>query len=370
MNPDADQSLALAGAAPDCSRSRGDVKLIAFYLPQYHPIPENDRWWGKGFTEWSKVSRARPLFEGHYQPHVPNLLGFYDLRLPAVRVQQAELARQYGIFGFCYHYYWFGGVRLLERPVREMLESRQPEFPFCICWANENWTRRWDGGDKTILVEQGSSPESDQAFIEDLIPMFRDSRYIRAGDAPLLVVYRPDRLAEPLATTERWRRLCRSAGIRELHLVAALTFGLKDPAAIGFDAAVEFPPHGQNLAELRIEVPGLHESFTGSVADYPSLALKRIAAEPSTVPTYRTAMPGWDNTARRGLAAAVFHRASPFAYEAWLHAVANEARLRHPPARRFVFVNAWNEWAEGAHLEPDFRFGTAWLEATQRALDR
>jgi lipopolysaccharide biosynthesis protein len=355
--------LRTAAAAP--AREEEDVKVLAIYLPQFHPIPENDRWWGKGFTEWSRVARARPQFVGHYQPHLPERLGFYDLRLPEVRARQAALARAYGIHGFCYYYYWFGTKTLLERPLTEMLATGEPDFPFCLCWANENWTRRWDGAEGQLLIEQRYGPELDAALIQDLMPFFRDHRYLRVRGAPVLLVYQPSALPEPLATTARWRRAAREQGLPDLHLVAALTFGLRDPRPLGFDAAVEFPPHGEPWNSCAVD--GIEPGFSGAIVDFRTVVSRRLALPPPPFRLYRTAMAGWDNTPRRGRQATVFHRASPGVYEEWLRALVTAAR-RVDPDHRLVFVNAWNEWAEGAHLEPDKRFGTGYLEATRRAL--
>ena len=349
------------------AQSEADVKIFAFYLPQFHPIPENDRWWGTGFTEWSRVTRARPQFEGHYQPHLPERLGFYDLRLPETRMRQAALARSHGIHGFCYYYYWFGTKTLLERPLAEMLGSGEPDLPFCLCWANENWTRRWDGDERELLIEQRYGPELDYALIDDVMPFFLDRRYLRIGGAPVLVIYRPDALPEPQATIARWRRAARERGLPDIHLVAALTFGLQDPRPLGFDAAVEFPPHGEVLPESDYAVAGLDPGFSGAIVDYRAVVNRQLALAPRPFRVYRTAMAGWDNTARLGQRATVFHGASPQAYEEWLRTLITAARLGHPE-HRLVFVNAWNEWAEGAHLEPDGRFGTGYLEATRRAL--
>ncbi len=218
------------------------MRLIAFYLPQFHPIPENDRWWGKGFTEWTNVARARPLFQEHEQPRLPADLGFYDLRVPEVREAQAGLARAHGIHGFCYYHYWFGGKRLLERPLDEVLASGKPDFPFCVCWANESWTRRWDGGNDEMIVEQKHGPEDDRAFIESLLPMFRDKRYIRVNGRPLLLVYRVDLFPDARRTAGIWREATREAGLEEPYLVTVESFAnAADPQSIGCSATRSTP---------------------------------------------------------------------------------------------------------------------------------
>ena len=190
---------------------------IAIHLPQFHPIKENDSWWGKGFTEWRNVAKAKPLFEGHYQPHIPADLGYYDLRLNEVREQQAEMARHYGIEGFCYYHYWFNGKRVLERPVNEIFESGKPDFPFMLCWANENWTRRWDGMENDILLEQKYSEEDDENHIEYLIQFFKDPRYIRVNNKPVIIIYKTFLLPDPRKTADTWRRMAAKYGL-ELYI--------------------------------------------------------------------------------------------------------------------------------------------------------
>jgi lipopolysaccharide biosynthesis protein len=248
-----------------------------------------------------------------------------------------------------------------------MLASGEPDFPFCFCWANENWTRRWDGAEREMLIEQRYGPELDLALIDDLMPFFRDPRYLRVHGAPILLVYRPDAIPEPRLTTARWRRAAQEHGLPDLHLVAAQSFEFHDPRPLGFDAAVEFPPHGENRPENSCAVDGIEPGFSGSVLDFRAVVRRRLALPAPPFRLYRTAIPGWDNTARLGQAATVFHGASPAAYEEWLRSLVTRARRGHP-ADRLVFINAWNEWAEGAHLEPDLRFGTGYLEATRRAL--
>ncbi|EXJ16680.1 hypothetical protein D779_3994 [Imhoffiella purpurea] len=344
------------------------VRLVAFYLPQFHPIPENDEWWGKGFTEWTNVTRARPNFEGHHQPHLPADLGFYDLRLAETRRRQAELAREHGIHGFCYYYYWFNGRRLLHRPLDEVVASGEPDFPFCVCWANENWSRRWDGRERDLLMEQHYSPEDDVAFIRALFPVLSDPRYIRIGGRPLLLVYRASLLPDTRATTDRWREECVRAGLPEPYLACVNSFRESEGSPAGFEAAVEFPPHGHSVETA---APGgmLNPNFSGRFYDYAATARAFAKLRYPDHKVFRGVMPSWDNTARRQDGGDIFLGTSPEIYEAWLTRAIAETRDLKFGDERLVFVNAWNEWAEGNHLEPDSRFGSAYLEATRRALD-
>lgn len=345
-----------------------DTRAIAFYLPQFHPIPENDLWWGNGFTEWTNVVQARPHFKGHSQPHIPGELGFYDLRLAEVRERQAQLARRYQLHGFCYYYYWFNGRRLLERPLEEVLRTGKPDFPFCICWANENWTRRWDGAEHELLVEQVHTPTTDSAFIHDVLPIVTDPRYIRVGNKPILLVYRAGLLPDAKRTTETWREEARRAGIPGLHLCAVQSFGLIDPRPLGFDAAVEFPPHGLAAEDVTESISGDEPPFQGRVYDYRDAVAHALVRPVPEFRRYRGVMSGWDNTPRRGARGTVYAHSSPREYETWLRAAIAETDATLPPGERLVFINAWNEWAEGAHLEPDQLDGYAYLEATSRAL--
>lgn len=354
------------------------IRAIAFYLPQFHPIAENDEWWGKGFTEWTNVTKARPLFPGHHQPHLPADLGFYDLRLPEARAAQAALARRYGIHGFCYYHYWFNGRRVIERPFEEVLRSGQPDLPFCLCWANENWTRVWDGSSRHVLLEQKYGAEDDLAHIRSLIPAFKSPRYIRVHGKPLFLVYRTGLLPDPTATAKRWRRAVEEAGLPGLYLVRVESHGDEhDPLSIGFDAAVEFAPFNglqrklfRKPSQRLLARLGLYprETQRHDFYDYAEVAQVMMQRPMPDFPRFHCVTPGWDNTARREKNGTVLLGARPEVYERWLGHAAGRTRERFHGDERLCFVNAWNEWAEGNHLEPDRRWQHAYLEATQRAL--
>jgi len=362
------------------------LRLLAFYLPQFHPIPENDRWWGQGFTEWTNVAKARPLFRGHHQPHLPADLGFYDLRVPEVRQEQADMARQYGISGFCYYHYWFHGRRLLSRPFDEVLASGRPNFPFCLCWANENWTRSWDGTDREVLLPQRHSPEDDRAHIEYLLQAFQDMRYVRIDGRPLFLVYRTELLPDPARTAEIWRQRAHVAGIGDLYLARVESFvSDTDPRAIGFDAAIEFAPDWRNLptamfrrerwdllarVQHRLRRLGLIPKVYANhhLYSYQSLLDRMLDKPRGPYKRFRCVTPRWDNSARRETNATIFYGSTPTLYERWLLAAIRGTLDIFEGDERIVFVNAWNEWAEGNHLEPDRLWGRSYLEATAEAV--
>lgn len=345
--------------------------LVAFYLPQFHPIPENDAWWGEGFTEWHNVTRALPQFEGHAQPRLPSTLGFYDLRLPEVMRRQMALAREHGIGAFCSYFYWFAGQTLLEQPLRQWLDDPSLDLPLCLCWANENWSRRWDGRADQVLIAQRHSPEDDLAFIAYIAPYLLDPRYLRVNGRPLLLVYRPGLLPEPAATAARWRQWCAVHGIGEIHLAYVQSFDNVDPRHIGFDSAVAFPPNNTSQRPITAQRRLLNPEFKGDVLDWRELAREAMARPEPTYPLHPGVNPGWDNEPRRNGASRVYVHASPRGYRDWLrHAIAT-ARQREPAIEApLVFINAWNEWAEGAVLEPDTQLGYAWLQATRAALSQ
>jgi len=343
-------------------------KLIAFYLPQFHPIPENDAWWGKGFTEWTNVTRATPRFPGHHQPQLPSDLGFYDLRLPETRAAQAELAREYGIHGFCYYHYWFNGKRLLERPFEEILASCEPDFPFCLCWANENWTRRWDGAEREVLIGQNYNDDDDREHIQYLIKAFRDPRYIRVDGKPLILIYRARHLPDPKRSLTIWRNEARKSGVGELFICRVENFFNErdNPHALGFDASVDFQP---DWKAIKVDNPSVALPDDHFVIDYRDLVETVLAREEVPHLRFPGVTPAWDNSARRKKNAFIIADSTPEAYEYWLAETLRRIKDR-PESQQLVFINAWNEWAEGNHLEPDQKFGRGYLEATRNALQQ
>lgn len=347
-----------------------ESKLIAFYLPQYHRIPENSEWWGPGFTEWTNVVQGRPNFEGHYQPHLPRDLGFYDLSQPGVMYEQAELAKSFGVHGFCFYYYWFSGRRILERPLDNFLKS-DIDINFCLCWANENWTRTWEGDTKSILMSQNYADDDDEKFFASLIDYFNDERYIRVDGKPMLVVYRAKEIPDPKRSFAKWRALAVKHGFLGLHIVVVEFSDIATSTEVDADALVEFLPHKftgpQNVFQDSPKI--INPNFAGRFIDYHKAIAQSCAREVPNFKLYRGISPSWDNTARRQDTATIFVNANPDLYGQWLRylrAYTREISAEAAPSQsdNFIFINAWNEWGEGSHLEPDLLWGLQYLEQT------
>lgn len=356
------------------------IKPIAIYLPQFHPIPENDEWWGKGFTEWTNVTKAKPLFEGHYQPHLPADLGFYDLRLEEVRLAQETLAKEYGIHGFCYYHYWFNGKRLLHEPLDRKLKNTKEDLPFMMCWANENWTRTWDGKENEILIKQEYSLEDDANHMRWLCAhVFLDERYIKVNGCPVFLVYRHNLLPDIKKTAQLWRDIAiNEFGFKDLYLCFAESFNNETiPIYIGFDAAVEFSAHTVIRNKLKydkkdfwLQKVGLKRKIENvDLRDYKKGVEESISRKIPDYKLYRSVTPSWDNTARKNEKGIVAIGSTPSLYFKWLaHIVKTFVPFSNE--ENFIFINAWNEWAEGNHLEPCEKYKNAYLEATKRALKR
>ncbi|GAA3635405.1 hypothetical protein GCM10022200_18400 [Microbacterium awajiense] len=349
------------------------ARALAFYLPQFFPIPENDRWWGPGFTEWTNVARARRLFPCHRQPTLPADLGFYDLRVAETRHAQSELARRYGIEGFVYWHYWFGGgERILDRPFREVLDSGEPDIGFALAWANQTWTGTWHGAPDKILKQQTyPGPEDDAAHFTSLLPAFRDDRYLRVDGKPIFYVFRPEELPDPAAFVERWQMMARKAGLDGLYLVAEVSDllggGPRYTAfeADGFDAGVYMRLPVEVTRGTRLRMRAMRKSLGGpEIWPYSD----RIVDTYPRIPLLQPCVyPNWDNTPRAGRRGLVAHGATP---EKFGRSVASAVDLlgNRRPQERLLWVKSWNEWAEGNHLEPDLREGHAWLEALRAGL--
>ena len=342
--------------------------LLAFYLPQFHPIPENDKFWGKGFTEWRQMPRGLPRYPGHYQPRIPRDLGFYDLMESDVLAQQVALARSAGINAFAYYYYWFNTKRVLDRPLEALLES-DVDMPFLLIWANENWTRTWDGADTSVLLRQDYRQEDEEALVRDIARHFEDRRYVRLEGRPLFVIYNPAHIPEPKVAIARWRELFKSQHNLEPLIFMAQSFGARDPEPFGLDGAIEFPPH-----KLADHLPGrptpdaYRSDCTGRVIDYDELCEASLNEGEKQYPVIKTAVPSWDNDSRRPNRGLSLENISPKKYQQWLQTLIERAIAKPVFGRAVVAINAWNEWAEGAYLEPDVHFGAAYLNATARAV--
>lgn len=368
------------------TRKDNTIKPIAIYLPQFHPFKENDKWWGKGFTEWTNVAKSTPKFPGHYQPHLPADLGFYDLRLLETMEAQADLAKEHGLYGFCYYHYWFNGQLLMERPLEQMLKSGKPDFPFCLCWANENWTRRWDGADQEILMQQHYNLEDDKAHIQYLIPFFKDERYIKIDGKPVYLIYRSELHPDINEAVKIWREEAKKAGFEDLYLIRIENFRRDlDPAEHGFNASMEFAPdvahagakfNKKNWLKYTLK-KALHKSGIRHFAEFENrlFSLKDTATNMLNKPKpaytyYRCVSPSWDNSARRKSNATIYMESTPEGFKDWVVKIKDYTNSNFEGEEKMFFINAWNEWAEGCHLEPDQKHGLAYLKALKEGLGK
>ena len=358
------------------------IKPIAIYLPQFHPIPENNEWWGNGFTEWTNVTKAKPLFEGHYQPHLPADLGFYDLRLEEARVAQETLAKSKGIHGFCYYHYWFNGKRVLEDPLKRKLNNIKEDLPFMMCWANENWTRVWNGGESDVLLKQEYSDEDDFNHIQELITYFNDERYIKVNGKPMFIIYRPNLFPDIRRTIALWRTEVKKAGFPDLYIGCTKAVDYENLLnENGFDFAFEFQPSFSNrpqpiknsflrryfiefLRRIKAPIKNKYEL----VYDYEAFAKLQIDRGFKSN-CYPTITPMWDNSARRKVNYFILHNSTPDKYKYWLKHLKDNYPWEKMP-EPFLFINAWNEWAEGSYLEPDTKNGLKYLEAVKEVFGK
>ena len=365
------------------------IKPIAIYLPQFHPIPENDEWWGKGFTEWTNVTKAKPRFEGHYQPHLPADLGFYDLRLEEARMAQEQMAKNYSIHGFCYYHYWFNGKRMLHEPLDRKINNQKEDLPFMMCWANENWTRTWDGADHQVLLKQEYSFDDDLAHIKHLIPYFTDSRYLKVNGKPIFIIYRPRLFPDVKKTIALWRKEVKKAGFPDIYIGFAQNNEHSfSPKEKGFDFGFQFQPNfgsqsngiPYGITKMKILKNKLKVILGYRIKKKLGIQLERfnyyfdyfnyskIQMQLSfKKDVYPGITPMWDNSARRKESPFMLHDSTPEKYKNWLRYIKENYPWEAVP-ENFLFINAWNEWAEGNHLESCQKWGTAYLEATKEVL--
>lgn len=366
-----------------------DIKILAYYLPQYHPIPENDEWWGKGFTEWTNVAKAKPLFKGHYQPILPADLGFYDLRVPQIRIQQAELAKQYGVDGFIYYHYYFGNKKfLLEQPALDMLKSKSPDFPFCFCWANQTWKGIWHGLDNpNVLVEQLYPGVEDYKFhFEYLLPFFKDERYIKVGNKPMLHLYETEYIPDLKNFTELFNNWAIQEGFDGIYFVANFfSFQEKKLSDYGLNAQVgmdlffkmryskEFAKKKSLKLRIKNKVINLFRVVRGkgrlilpNVYDYSTaIQLLENYNYPDDITYFPCVIPNWDNSSRSGNKSLIFHGSTPELWQKWLSSTLKKVQ-EQKQSEKFVIIKSWNEWAEGNYLEPDQKWGHEWLNAVRK----
>jgi ADP-heptose:LPS heptosyltransferase len=359
--------LALKDPVPDSEVPR----TFAFYLPQFHPIPENNWAHGMGFTEWNNVIKAKPLFEGHYQPKIPGELGYYDLRSFDVMRDQVDLALEHGISGFCFYYYYFHGKKLLYKPIENYIKS-DLKMPFFFLWANENWSKRWDGGDNEVIIAQQHSKDDDLAFIRELIPLFEDERYTKVNGKPILCIYKAHLFPDILSTTEIWRDEVAKHGFPGVYLVMVDDWSPEppQPRSLGFDASYEIPSNviPQDVLSTEAETLGLGDDFTGRIVDYDKFAKFHMSRPWPEYRRFRTVMLPWDNTARYGSRAIVHINTGGDAYKLWLSQAMLDTHARYPAEERIVFLHSWNEWCEGTYMEPDGKSGRRYLEETRDAI--
>jgi len=355
-------------ADEDFSKYKTDIKTLAFYLPQYHEFKENNEWWGKGFMEWTNTKKAKPRFEGHYQPRIPHKdFGYYTLDNIETIKKQIALAKRHGIYGFCFYYYWFSGKRLMEKPGDLFLKDKSIDFPFCLCWANENWTRTWDGLESEVLIQQDYTKKDQKTFIKDAEKYLKDERYIRIDGKPLVMIYNPVGIPDFPNLIEEWRKTARNLGIGELCIWVKNDLANEEHKFTDYvDGEFDFPPHG--IGHDAVKLKGFPSrkvfNYEKIVKDIEHLYVEHFPLKSF----YYTCTMGWDNSARRKEEYTVYYNYSLKSFYKWLRIIMKEIRRRYPEDKRFLLMNAWNEWAEGTYLEPDKKYGYANINTLSRAI--
>ncbi|MFN8769363.1 MAG: glycoside hydrolase family 99-like domain-containing protein [Neisseriaceae bacterium] len=356
-------------------KQRSIVKNIALYLPQFHQVKENDQWWGKNFTEWNNVTKAVPQYYNHYQPHLPFDVGYYDLLNKNTLLQQIDIAKNYGIYGFCYYFYWFNGRRILEKPLDIILNNQDLDMPFCYFWANDSWVRTWHGfsdfehGDQ-VLQQQEHNDQDDINVMEYLCKnVFKDERYIKIDNKPVFILYHIYLFKDIKKTTQVWRDVCKRNGFDDIFLINVMMPDLidNDPISMGFNATMQFPPIATVQSQAKVTV--LNPKFSGKTYCYNSVVHSEINRTFSHQNVIRGCFMSWDNEARRPFKGTSYIGSTPEEFHHYLSGMNQFASKNKISGESLVFINAWNEWAEGAHLEPDREYGYSWLEVVAKIIN-
>jgi lipopolysaccharide biosynthesis protein len=349
------------------------ARVIAYYLPQFHPTPENDMWWGKGFTEWTNTAKAKPMFRGHYQPHIPSDLGFYDLRVPETRREQALMASEYGMEAFCYYHYWFAGRRILERPFNEVLESGEPKFPFCLCWANHSWTGIWAGCPGKTLIEQTyPGKQDDYRHFDVLLKAFHDNRYLKIDGKPLFIIYDPMSIPNVNKLTDLWRKMATKGGLKGIYLIGAAWRKGWNPKEYGFDGSTpkdNLPTARKQYVPPTKPIKKIIQLYSQKynkplVYSYKQYIYENEHMRATNKEYYPCVIPNWDNTPRSGWNGLVLHGSTPELFKTHLQ-MALKIIEKYTSEHKIIFIKSWNEWAEGNHLEPDLKYGKSYLQVVK-----
>lgn len=353
--------------------TNNDIKILAYYLPQYYPDEHNNKWWGKGSTEWTNVSKSMPQYLGQYQPRLPGELGFYDLRIQENIYRQIELAQIHGIYGFCFYYYWFDGERLLNLPFDNFVNDKNIKFPFCICWVNENWTKQWSGNSNTPLIEMPNDVDCYKKFIESCYKLLIKENYIKINGKPILIIYKPLDIPKQREVISYWRSFIKQTLNMELYIIAADNTGkvIENISQMDvYDALSEFSPgpHLKYMNDITNTKEYVCKTFYGKVYDYAEFVNNKRYFNTHYAKLYRAISPMWDNTARKKDKGMILDGATPELYKQWLKDIIIETKNNNNLDDKIIFINAWNEWAEGAYLEPDLKWQYGYLEATKQAI--
>ena len=354
-------------------RKDGDVKIFAYYLTQFHSIPENDKVHGKGFTEWTNVASCAPQFVGHYQPKIPYDLGFYNLLMPGVMERQVEIAKAYGIYGFCFYYYWFSGKKVLEKPLEYWLAHKEIDFHYHFCWANENWSKLWNGGDQEVFLKQEIQDDDAEKFFADILPYISDSRYEKIGNKPMLMIYRPSLFPADVynAFVDKLQNLAIHAGFDGFYITASpFHFSDEDAITWNVEAITEFPPHGiRQYCKEKRSVSRLIPNTNFTIYDMSDFIGDKLYLQPTNIPHYKCCFPGWDNAPRKAWIEGSVFALSFNQYKIWLTDIIQWTKNNYSEDERYVYINAWNEWGEGAVLEPTVRYGYKNLQIIKNILE-